>query len=256
MNTLTSEERFRVQDYKFETSDFYHYFKTLYKDRGYKAFYQFNNRPHRRKYSRSLIKMFSPRGYGLEIGCGARTICPTDRTILSDGFQEHGVHDSIAKVFFKGDTIPYDSDSFDFLLSEHVLEHITNPIKALKEWLRVLKSQGVLFIFLPHMKRTNDKYRSITTLDHLIEDYKNNTPYNDSTHYDDWIQNVVKKGLIPSHYQRMDKQELLNSASIHHHVWTEKEIIELFNYLNLEILFVDEKVKDRRDSFAVIARKK
>ena len=33
---------------------------------------------------------------------------------------------------------------YDFLLSSHCLEHIANPIKALKEWNRVLKDGGLL----------------------------------------------------------------------------------------------------------------
>lgn len=247
---------YQIEDYDFEKIDFLHYFKTLVKDRGIKAFYQFNNRPQRRHYSRSILKKYSPYGHGIEIGCGARTICPTERTILSDGHSDHGIHGSIAKVFFKGDEIPYDTNSFDFLVSEHVLEHIANPIKALKEWIRVLKSGGHLYCFLPHKERTNDSYRDITTLEHLIDDYKRSTPYDDGEHLDEWITNVVEKGLMPEHYKHMDKAELLASASIHHHVWTEAEIVELFEYLDLEIIFVDSKVYDRRDSFLVVAKKK
>jgi SAM-dependent methyltransferase len=241
--------------YPFEKWDFAHYFKQLKKDRGFKAYYQFMNRPHRRPYSRSLIKKYAPNGIGLEIGCGARTICPTDRTILSDAYSEHGVHGSIAKVFFKGDTIPYEENSFEFVISEHVLEHIANPIKSLKEWIRVINSGGKLMICLPHKERTNDRYREITPLQHLIDDYNNDVPYNDPTHFEDWKTNVVDRGLMPEHYKHMAKEELLGTASIHHHVWTEKEIVELFEHLGLNIIFVDPRVHDRRDSFVVIAEK-
>ncbi len=251
-----TEKKLEIKDYEFESFDFLHYFKVLLKDRGLKAFYQFNNRPQRRQFSRTLIKKFSPSGHGLEIGCGARTICPTERTILSDGHSDHGIHDSIAKVFFKGDMIPYESESFDFLVSEHVLEHITNPIKALNEWLRVLKRGGQIYCFLPHKERTNDKFRSVTTLDHLVEDLERSTPYDDEEHFEDWSTNVVEKGLMPDHYKHMKREELLASASIHHHVWTEKEIVQLFEYLNLEIVYVDQKVHDRRDTFLVVGKKK
>jgi SAM-dependent methyltransferase len=251
-----NEKVISIKSYKFEKNDFLHYFKNLLNDRGPKAFYQFLNRPQRRQYSRSLIKKNSPKGYGLEIGCGARTICPTDRTVLSDGHSDHGIHGSIAKIFFKGDKIPYENNTFDFVISEHVLEHITDPIKALNEWLRVLKSGGHIYCFLPHKERTNDKYRDVTTLDHLITDFERSTPYDDEEHFEDWRSNVVDKGLMPDHYKHMDRDELLASASIHHHVWTEKEIVELFEYLNLEIVHVDQHVHDRRDSFVVIGKKK
>lgn len=250
-----SKEQLEIKDYPFESNDFAHYFKNLYRDRGFKAFYQLFNRPHRRSFSRNFIQKHAPNGFGLEIGCGTRTVCPTDRTVLSDAFSEHGVHDSIAKVFFKGDTIPYSSESFEFLLSEHVLEHIANPIKALKEWIRVLKPGGKLFIFLPHKDRNNDREREVTSLQHLIEDFEKDVPYNDPTHWDDWYNNVVGKGLMADHYKHLDKDELLNTASIHFHVWTEKEIVELFEYLGLRVLEVVERVHDRRDSFAIVAQK-
>ncbi len=245
----------KIQDYTFEKNDFLHYWKNLYKERGAKAFYQFLNRPHRRSHSRSMIKKYAPEGIGLEIGCGAHTIVPTDRTILSDAFSEHGIHGSIAKVFFKGDEIPYQDNSFSFLISEHVLEHITNPIKNLKEWIRVLDTGGHLFLFLPHKERNNDLHRELTPLSHLIEDYNADIPFNDSTHYAEWKKNVVDKDLMPDHYKHLSQDELLSSGSIHHHVWTDKEIVELLQYLGLEIAFVDKKVHDRRDSFLVIAKK-
>lgn len=244
-----------IEDYPFAHNDFMHYFKSLYKDRGLKAIYQFLNRPHYRAFSKGLITKFAPTGVGLEIGVGARTICPATRTILSDGYSEHGLDNSVARVFFKGDKIPYENKSFDFVLSEHVLEHISNPIKAIKEWLRVTKSGGHIFLFLPHKERTNDCHRLTTTLEHLIEDEKNDVSFDDSTHFNDWIENVVNKGLMPDHYKHIDKEELLKTASIHHHVWTEKEIIELLEYLNLKVVYSNNKVPDRRDSFVVIAQK-
>ena len=40
--------------------------------------------------------------------------------------------------------------SLDFVFSSHVLEHLSEPERALKEWQRVLKPGGVLFLYLPH----------------------------------------------------------------------------------------------------------
>jgi len=244
-----------LEQHPFHRWDFLFYLSTVFKDRGLKAVYQFLNRPIRRAYSRGLIQRFAPTGTGLEIGVGARTIAPTDRTVLSDAFSEHGVHDSIAQVFFSGDRIPCADQTFSFILSEHVLEHATNPIHFLQEWIRVLKKNGVIFCFLPHRDRNNDCHRELTTLEHLISDHKNKVPNNDAFHLPEWRNNVVDRGLMPEHYRHMNDQELLNSHSIHHHVWTEVQIVELFKYLGLNILFVDSKVHDRRDSFVVVASK-
>lgn len=250
-----SGSHYSIDSYDFAKSDFVFYFKNLLKDRGTKAFYQFMNRPIRRSHSRSLIKRFSPNGYGLELGCGERTISPANRTVMSDFYSIHGTGLSIAKVFFDCNDIPYSEGTFDFVLSEHMLEHLTDPIKALKEQIRVLKEGGCLFCFLPHKDRTNDCHRETTTLDHLISDYENQVAPDDDFHLDEWLKNVVDRNLMPEHYKHLSREELLTTASIHHHAWTEKEIAELFEYLGLEVVHKETKVHDRRDTFVVIGKK-
>jgi SAM-dependent methyltransferase len=252
---MIRKQEYDLETYPFEPNDFLFYFRSLYHDRGIKAFYQLFNRTRRRPYSRGLIARFAPTGIGLEIGVGARTICPTTRTVLSDGYSEHGVANSIAKVFFMGDEIPYKDETFSFVLSEHVLEHIANPIKMLKEWIRVLKKNGHVFLFLPHKERTFDRFRKITTLEHLISDYENDISFDDQGHLKEWWQDIVEKGLMPDHYKHIGKQDVTGTGSIHHHVWTEKEIAELLEYVELKVVLIDPKVHDRRDTFVVVGRK-
>lgn len=45
--------------------------------------------------------------------------------------------------------IPLRSNSQDFILCSHVLEHVDNDIKAIKELSRVLKKGGIMFILIP-----------------------------------------------------------------------------------------------------------
>ena len=236
-------------------NEFLFYLRNLYRERKFKTIYQLFNRPFWRPYSRKIITKFCSHGYGVEIGVGDKTIAPTKRTVLSDAFETHGVKNSIADAFFSGDDIPVPTESFSFVLSEHMLEHVTNPIKFLKEWIRVLQKGGHLLLFLPHKERTNDRYRQTTSLDHLIYDYDRNPTFDDPEHLEEWWQNVVEKGLMPNHYKHLPKDDLLKTASIHQHVWTEKEIEELFEYLGLEVVHKEVQVPDRRDSFLVVGKK-
>lgn len=45
--------------------------------------------------------------------------------------------------------LDYPDQSFDRLIATHVLEHIPNPVAALREWDRVVKPGGLLSIVLP-----------------------------------------------------------------------------------------------------------
>ena len=39
---------------------------------------------------------------------------------------------------------------YDFIFSSHCLEHLENPIEALELWRDSLKSEGVMFLYVPH----------------------------------------------------------------------------------------------------------
>ena len=45
-------------------------------------------------------------------------------------------------------SIPYADASFDFVMAAHVLEHLPEPLCALKEMVRVLRPGGILFVCL------------------------------------------------------------------------------------------------------------
>ncbi|MBS1504915.1 MAG: class I SAM-dependent methyltransferase, partial [Bacteroidetes bacterium] len=85
------------------------------------------------------------------------------------------------------DLSPVDSEQYDFVLSSHSLEHIANPLKALNEWLRVLKRGGILVLVLPDKRYTFDHRRPVTKFEHLLQDFQNKTAENDLTHLEEII---------------------------------------------------------------------
>ncbi len=48
-------------------------------------------------------------------------------------------------------------NSFNFCISNHVLEHIEDSLKALMNWLRVIKPGGVLYLSVPLPSNSHDK---------------------------------------------------------------------------------------------------
>src|ERR1700722_14924094 len=57
-------------------------------------------------------------------------------------------------IIASGDELPVPDESQDFVVSAHVIEHFFDPIKAIKEWLRVVRPGGYIFIVAPHKERT------------------------------------------------------------------------------------------------------
>lgn len=76
-------------------------------------------------------------------------------------------------IWAEGDDLPVPDGSQDFVLASHSLEHMPNPIKALKEWHRVVKPRGVVFLVVPLRNAlAEDRSRPLTPLDHMVEDYQ------------------------------------------------------------------------------------
>lgn len=71
------------------------------------------------------------------------------------------------------DVLPFEDSSLDFAIHSHCIEHVANPIRAHREWHRVLKPDGIIFAHVPHRDALpTDCGRAVTTLDHLIDDYE------------------------------------------------------------------------------------
>ena len=132
--------------------------------------------------------------------------------------------------------------SYDFILASHVIEHIANPIKALLEWLRILKENGILLLVVPHRDGTFDHNRPITTLKHLLDDFEKNIKEDDLTHLPEILE-LHDLTLDPQagDFDAFKKRSLdnFNNRCLHHHIFDTKLVVEIFDYLGLQVLSVD-----------------
>ena len=130
---------------------------------------------------------------------------------------------------------------YDFVISSHVIEHIANPIKAINEWKRILKDQGLLLVICPHKEGTFDHLRQTTTLAHLINDYEKNIAEDDLSHLDE-ILSFHDLSMDPPAGTReqfsLRSKDNFHNRGLHHHVFTTELVIQLFDFLNIEILDV------------------
>jgi len=87
-----------------------------------------------------------------------------------------------------GDQLPLADSTVDFVISSHSIEHFPDPIRALKEWRRVVKDGGYLYVVAPHKERTFDKDRERSTLAELITRHETGIcPDPDAAHCSVWI---------------------------------------------------------------------
>lgn len=68
--------------------------------------------------------------------------------------------------------IPLPSESEDFILASHVIEHCPDVIKTLLEWYRIVKPEKYLFLVVPHRDAApSDRGKPLTEWDHVVQDY-------------------------------------------------------------------------------------
>lgn len=65
----------------------------------------------------------------------------------------------------------YVPDQFDYVIANHVIEHVANPVQWVIDLQRLLRPGGVLFLAVPDKKYNFDRFRSDTPLSHLLTDY-------------------------------------------------------------------------------------
>jgi predicted SAM-dependent methyltransferase len=86
-------------------------------------------------------------GRGVDIGAGCRSIWPD---IVRVDIDEKVNPDVLAS----GDKLPFKDGEFDYLTSIHSFEHFEDQVKTLKEWLRVIKTGGIIAIVHPDINHT------------------------------------------------------------------------------------------------------
>lgn len=131
----------------------------------------------------------------------------------------------------------FSDNSFDFVILNHVIEHVANPINVLRELFRVTRWGGFVVISAPDKNYTFDKKRQLTPYSHLLEDYRNNITEITVEHYLDFLQGVAPDILNDPEATEKALVDVRNRRE-HPHVWDSdlfKEfLIKSLNLLNVK----------------------
>jgi len=114
--------------------------------------------------------------------------------------------------------------SQDFVIANHVLEHLQNPLQALSAIFRVLKPGGVVCLAVPDRRKSFDSGRPPTPFSHVVRDYREGPARGEWPHYQEYATLVEK---ARNEGDRDNRASTLQSTGypIHFHCWSPAEAL-------------------------------
>jgi len=129
---------------------------------------------------------------------------------------------------------------YDFVFSSHALEHIANPLKAVKEWLRIVNNGGYIIIIVPEKSFCFDHKRNYTNFSTLLNQYNNNVNEDDLSTLDE-ILNNHDLSLDPDAgtFEQFKNRSLdnINNRCLHHYVYNDALLFDICNFFNCDFIY-------------------
>lgn len=139
------------------------------------------------------------------------------------------------------------SEQYDFVLSSNCLEHVANPIRALLEWRRVVRSGGKLILVLPNKASNFDHRRPITPIEHILEDYRSNVSERDLTHLEEILSlhdlSLDPPAGDPESFRRRSLDNFSN-RTLHHHVFDPTTMSQMLQHVGFDVVQVKSTATD------------
>jgi len=185
-------------------------------------------------------------GPGIEIGA-FQTPIPGITPLYVDRFSEYAGEPTLADYYGDACELPFFDSSLQYVATSHVLEHVANPLAALSEWFRVLRHGGIIYMVIPDIGKTFDHSRPLTTIEHMLSDFRNRTTQVDGTHIDELVYGVDWNTFSPNtppHELKSAQDEMASlyrrtidagsEINIHFHTFTIASAIALIDAGNSE----------------------
>jgi len=137
------------------------------------------------------------------------------------------------------DLSPIASSNYDFVISSNCLEHLANPLKAVGEWIRVVKKDGLLLLVVPCQDFCFDHNRPVTSFSHLVSDFENGVQEDDLTHLKEILElHDLSMDKHAGSFEQFKDRSLRNfeNRALHQHVFDLSVLKEISNYFKLEVL--------------------
>ncbi|MBY0524360.1 MAG: class I SAM-dependent methyltransferase [Gemmataceae bacterium] len=123
--------------------------------------------------------------------------------------------------------------TLDFVIANHVLEHLINPLDFLEQCYQLLKPQGLLYLGLPDKRRIFDHLRQRTPLEDVLGRYeRKEADVSDSRILEALRKHQIKHELPDSsHPDHTRVIGLHRKRTVHLNVWIIDDLVEMFQHL-------------------------
>lgn len=172
-----------------------------------------------------------------------------------DLFDEYNGQPTKADYIMDAHEMSFKDKEFDVVMASDVFEHSPNPLGLLKEILRVAKKY--VYLSIPLIDGSYDKYRPLTTTEHIATDYKNQTDCLDTYHIGEYEENVVMNKSTETCFtwiKDFHARWPISYPYVHQHTFTMESIRELMewatNYLDRFRIFQIEA--DNNNIFVIL----
>ena len=132
------------------------------------------------------------------------------------------------------------NECYDFLFSSHSLEHIANPLKAINEWLRIIKNGGYIIIIVPEKSVCFDHKRNYSRFSTLLSQYEKNVGEDDLSTLTEILQNHdLSMDTAAGDLTNFTKRSLdnFNNRCLHHYTYNDELLMEICNYFKCEFVY-------------------
>ncbi len=167
-------------------------------------------------------------------------------------------------IVAQGDDLPFKDESLDYVVSSHALEHFFDPIKAIKEWFRVVKKGGYVAMIIPHKDRTFDCRRATTPVQELFDRhsgklahknyiYRTNVEASDTNPLPPNFIQITEECAPPAGYAPFTNS--VDIAHLHISVWNTESFVELCQTMQWNMVEVQDVDDKAHNGFLIILQK-
>jgi SAM-dependent methyltransferase len=148
---------------------------------------------------------------------------------------------------------------YDFVIMNHVIEHVACPIAVVEQLFSVLKDDGILIISAPDKEFCSDKNRPLTTFADLLDEYRQGVNRVGDDHYLDLIRYIYPEIFYSEDSIAISKLLVqMRSRREHVHVWNSQSFLRFLQLsidqlgLNASILFKSSATENDLECLVVL----